>query len=105
MAYFGGPGVTGEVHPSLRAYIDCFLSAPFPKQFPRAGGIWDQDPILMRDFRTIMKFEREWKEVQHQVESAKRGGPQAAQSSGGGGVGLEQALDGYLESLGEDGRF
>ena len=95
MAYFGGGGVTGTLHPSLKAYIDCFLSAPFPKMFPRAGGIWDQDPILIRDFRTIQTFEREWKQVQEQMDSMTE--------SGGGGI--EDAMSEYLEELGEDGFF
>ena len=103
MAYFGGSGVTGTVHPSLQAYIDCFLSPPWPKGFPREGGIWNQDPILIRDFRTIMRFEREWKDAQDKIEAAKRGDTSGA--IGGGAAGLGDALDGYLESLGEDGRY
>lgn len=95
MAYFGGGGVTGKLHPSLKAYIDCFLSAPFPKMFPRAGGIWDQDPILIRDFRTIQSFEREWKQVQDQMDDM----------TGSGGGGIEDAMNEYLEELGEDGLF
>lgn len=95
MAYFGGGGVTGNLHPSLKAYIDCFLSAPFPKKFPRAGGIWDQDPILIRDFRTIQTFEREWKQVQDQMNDM----------TGSGGGGIEDAMNEYLEELGEDGLF
>lgn len=95
MAYFGGGGVTGTLHPSLKAYIDCFLSAPFPKMFPRAGGIWDQDPILIRDFRTIQTFEREWKQVQEQMDDM----------TGSGGGGIEDAMSEYLEELGEDGLF
>jgi hypothetical protein len=97
MAYFGGGGVTGKLHPSLKAYIDCFLSAPFPKVFPRQGGIWDQDPILMRDFRIILNFEREWKQVQDQMNGMTSG------DIGGGG--LEDAMNEYLEELGEDGLF
>ena len=107
MAYFGGGGVTGALHPSLQTYIDCFLSPPWPKQFPRGGGIWDQDPVLIRDFRTIMNFEREWKDAQDRMESFKQGDLNGATgaSSGGGGGGLGNALEGYLDSLGEDGRF
>lgn len=86
----------GQLHPSLRAYVDCFLSPPFPKQFPRGGGVWDQDPILMRDFRAIRTFEREWKQVQEQAESMK---------SGGNGGGLGQEMQQYLENIGEDGTF
>ena len=100
MAYFGGGGVTGNLHPSLKAYIDCFLSAPFPKKFPRAGGIWDQDPLLMRDFRTIQTFEREWKQVQDQMDSMRSGD---IGDMGGGGI--EDAMNEYLEELGEDGLF
>jgi hypothetical protein len=69
--------------------------------FPRGGGIWEQDPILMQDFRVIQRSEREWKEAQEQIESAKNGGDGAA----GGMGGLGGALDQYLEELGEDGHF
>lgn len=99
MSYFGGGGIVGELHPSLKAYIDCFLSLPFPKQFPRAGGIWDQDPILMRDFRVIMQAEREWKQVQEQMNQMKSG------EEGGAGAGIQDAMNSYLEELGEDGLF
>ena len=98
MAYFGGAGVSGYLHPSLKAYIDCFLSNPFPKRFPRAGGLWDQDPILMRDFRFISNFEREWKQTQEQISSIQKGGS-------GGGLGMEDAMNKYLEELGEDGTY
>lgn len=94
MAYFGGGGVRGNVHPSLRAYIECFLSSPFPKMFPRGGGIWDQDPILMRDFRIIQNFEREWKLAQDQIESMQSGG-----GAGGGNLGIEDALNSYIDSM------
>lgn len=92
MAYFGGGGVKVTLHPSLKTYIDCFLSPPFPKMFPRGGGIWDQDPILIRDFRVIRNFELEWKEVQD-----------ASGSQGGGGIpGLKNALDEYIGTLDPD---
>ena len=93
--------MSGTIHPSLRAYVECFLSAPFPKQFPRGGGIWDQDPILMRDFRVIMKFEREWKQAQDQMESMQQGSSAIGPSSVGnqGGMGIEGALDQYVKEL------
>lgn len=100
MGYFGGGGVQGLLHPSLRAYVDCFDSAPFPKMFPRKGGIWNQDPILMRDFRLIRSFELQWKENQEQLQS----GPEFAGVEGG-GFGLEQALDEFIQSQEEDSLF
>ena len=103
MGYFGGGGVKERLHSSLKAYIECFLSPPFPRTCPRGGGIWDQDPDLMRDFRVIAKFEREWKDAQKQISSAQNSAGSAG--GGGGGSGLESVLDGYLDSLGEDGRF
>jgi hypothetical protein len=103
MAYFGGAGVHGEpLHPSLRAYIDCFLSPPFPKMFPRGGGIWDQDPVLLTEFRIVQQFHDDFKESQQQMENAKSNGPFGAMSGGGGaGNMLGGALDQYLSQLGE----
>lgn len=101
------------IHPSLKAYIQCFLSSPFPKQFPRGGGLWDQDPLLLRDFRIIQRFEREWKQNQEKISSASneigfnKSKSGSVESSGqkGGGLGLEDSLNEYLEELGEDGYF
>lgn len=102
MGYFGGGGVQGDLHPSLRAYIDCFLSSPFPKTYPRGGGVWDQDPILMRDFRIIRAEEVRWRESQEQVERMKSAGPGAlGQSTEGGSGGLSGALDDYISELEE----
>lgn len=105
MAYFGGGGVAGGLHPSLQAYIDCFKSSPFPKMFPRGGGIWDQDPILIRDFRVIANFEREWKEAQDQLQNASGPGMAGGIEGGGAPGGLEAVLDEYIQSLEEDGTF
>lgn len=106
MSYFGGGGVRGILHPSLRTYIDCFLSNPFPKGFPRGGGVWDQDPMLMRDFRIIREQDVKWKEQHEQMEQIKNRDPNdmSSQQEGGGG-GLEGALGSYLEDMEEDGLF
>lgn len=69
------------------------MSHPFPKMFPRGGGVWDQDPILMRDFRIIRKFELEWKEAQDAVQQTQ------TQSKGGGIGGIGNALNQYIDSL------
>lgn len=66
--------------------------------FPRLGGIWDQDPELIHDFRIIRGFEVQWKEDQDRINEAQSGGT-------GGGLGIEDALNNYLEELGEDGTF
>lgn len=96
MAYFGGGGISGPLHPSLRAYIDCFDSAPFPKMWPRGGGIWDQDPVLVRDFRTIRDYELQWKSSQNEDLGA-----QDAPSTDP--IGLENALDEYIRELEDSG--
>lgn len=102
MAYFGGAGVQEYLHPSLKVYIDCFLSPPFPKAFPRGGGVWDQDPLLMRDFRIITKFHDDWKVSQQQIDNAKNNGPSAAMGGGGNlAGGLNSALDDYIASMEE----
>lgn len=62
--------------------------------FPRGGGVWDQDPILMRDFREIRKAEVEWKEVNERMEEFNTG-------SGG----AQDVMAKYLSELGEDGTF
>lgn len=99
MSYFGGGGVQDiEMHPSLRIYIDCFDSAPFPKMFPRKGGIWNQDPVLIRDFRIIRRFELQWKENQAKLEQQDS----AEASMEGGGFGLEHALDEFIKSQEEE---
>lgn len=67
--------------------------------FPRGGGVWDQDPELMRDFRIIRETEVQWKETQQQMESGGGSLP------GGGGMGLEEALDEYVNSLEDDDVF
>lgn len=69
--------------------------------YPRGGGIWDQDPILMRDFRHIRKFEREWREAQDKIREAQQ--HQGSNQSEGGGPGLGGALDQYIEHLKEEG--
>lgn len=106
MAYFGGGGVT-NLHPSLRAYIECFDSAPFPKVYPRGGGVWDQDPILMRDFRIIRKFEVDWKENQDKLQAMR--GQDMGLADGppeGGATDLEGMLEEMLDERGqEDGYF
>lgn len=88
----------GHLHPSLRTYVDCFLSPPFPKSFPRGGGVHDQDPILMRDFRFIREFEVKWKSAQAELSKA------TGQSSGG-GFDLEQQLDKFIEEKGLEDEF
>lgn len=98
MAYFGGGGVAGELHPGLQAYIDCFDSAPFPRAFPRGGGIWNQDPILMRDFRLIRKFEVDWKNAQRQHSQLHNSGTPVEPDAGGGD--LEDLLNQYIEERG-----
>lgn len=93
----------GNLHPSLQAYIDCFSSPPFPRVFPRGGGVWDQDPILMRDFRLIREFEGQWKSTQEQQSAiGDAGSPKE-----GGNNGLEDALDSYLadQDLGSSAVF
>lgn len=97
MQYWGGAGITGDIHPSLNAYIDCFESAPFPKAFPRGGGVWDQDPVLMRDFRIIRAFAVKWKDNQRQL--AESGGSSGTTDD------LEEALNKMLEEMGEEGTF
>lgn len=94
MAYFGGSGVVGDLHPSLRIYIACFHSSPMPKMYPRGGGYADQDPLLMRDFREIRKLELQCKEQNE--------GPDGSE---GGVGGLKGSLDDYIQQLEEDGEF
>lgn len=74
MAFFGSGGVSGALHPSFQSYIECFHSSPFPKMFPRGGGIWDQDPMLMRDFREIRKVEIQLKNAQQELAGETGGG-------------------------------
>lgn len=71
--------------------------------FPRGGGIWDQDPELIRDFRAIREFELQWKNTQEQLGRA--GGELTGGGQEGGGLDLEQALEQHLDDLGEDGYF
>lgn len=97
--------MSGGLHPSLRAYIDCFDSAPWPKVWPRGGGIWDQDPILVRDFRTIRGYELQWKQTQEQMAQMKNQNPEMQQDGGGPGAGLEDLLNDYLEEMGESGTY
>lgn len=88
----------GYMHPSLQAYIDCFSSPPFPRAFPRGGGVWDQDPILMRDFRMIREFEIQWKQTQEQLHSIQS---DAVPNEGGGQeFDLESKLEEMLEEKG-----
>lgn len=98
IAYFGGGGVQGVLHPSLKLYVECFDSPPFPKVYPRGGGVLDQDPILMRDFRLIRKYEVSWKQNQEHRSAAQNdaepGMAEGAPSS------LEGMLDKYLEEQG-----
>lgn len=103
MAYHGG-GVVGPLHPSLRAYIDCFKSSPLPKMYPRGGGPWDQDPILMRDFRVIRELEIQYKQTQEQLAEAKNN---LGTSDRGGNTsgGLEAMLDQYIENEGLEDVF
>lgn len=101
MAYFGGGGVSGYLHASLRAYIDCFLSPPFPRLYPREGGVWDQDPGLMRDFRFIRDFEIQWKNKEIQ-EREMREGDESDLESDGGDFDLENTLNQILEERGLD---
>lgn len=82
----------GTLHPSLRLYIDCYANPLMTKGWPRGGGLWDQDPILVADFRVIRNYEREWKETQDAIQSAKTGGP---------GGGLSSALDDFIKAQGE----
>lgn len=96
MAYFGGGGVSGEMHSSLKVYIDCFSSAPFPKGYPRSGGVWDQDPELMRDFRVIRDYEIQWKQTQESMRNLKEG----RHPDEGGEPDLEDLLNDMIE---EDG--
>lgn len=96
MAYFGRGRVTGRLHPSLRTFIDCFCSNPLPRTYPRGGGPHDQDPMLMRDFREILKVKgqcEEMDEAQSQFED--NGSPSAA----GGVPDLESMLDKYIDDM------
>lgn len=72
------------------------MRSPFPKAFPRGGGIWDQDPILMRDFRLIQKTEIQCKDDQARLEEAQNKVSGNKSSSGGDG-GLGNVLDQYIE--------
>lgn len=94
MNYFGGGGVQGDLHPSLRTYIDCVDAPLVKKEWPRGGSIWEQDPVLVRDFRTIRKFELDWKRTQEQLKEANPGEGQSE--------GLEAALDQYIQQLEEN---
>lgn len=96
MDYFGGGGVRGALHPSLRVYIDCFHSSPLPRIYPRGGGAWDQDPCLMRDFREIRKIELHFKEVDAQKSELSGGGGYEE----GGLPNPENLIDQYLEEQG-----
>lgn len=96
----------GTLHPSLRAYIDCFHSAPMPKMYPRGGGPWDQDPILMRDFRIIRAEEVRWKENKEKMDSVKSGNFESLSSqSKGGGTGGLGGLEEMFNELEEEGGF
>lgn len=70
--------------------------------FPRGGGIWDQDPILMRDFRVIRRFEIEWKNAQYSSQEVPSGSEPAEQ---GGTSDLEELLNEYIGEMGEDSHF
>lgn len=87
----------GDLHPSLRTYVECFNSPPFPKMWPRGGGLWDQDPILVRDFRIIRDLEIKWKDNQERMQEARSG------NQGGGDPGLTTAVEEYLQNLEEEG--
>lgn len=100
MAYWGGGGVEGDLHPSLQTYVDCFESPPFPKMYPRGGGPHNQDPVLMRDFRTIRSFAVKWRDNQRALEETTSASQQAPEGSG-----MEAALEAMLEEMGEDGHF
>lgn len=100
MAYFGGGGVQGQLHPSLRAYIDCFDSAPFPRVYPRGGGVWDQDPELMRDFRIIRDYKIQWESTQEQLQRHQSDGVPTQE---GGGIDPESLLDQMLQERGLEG--
>lgn len=107
MAYFGGGGVTERLHPSLQVYIDCFESSPFPRGWPRRGGIWNQDPILVRDFRAIRDYEIQWKQAQENNRAVHGGGNWETQPLGSQGrpPGLEGMLDKYVKSMEEGEPF
>lgn len=95
MQYFGGGGVAGRLHPSLQVYIDCFDSPPFPRIYPRGGGVWDQDPILMQHFRAIRNYEIQWKQTQERLSSND-----PSQQTEGGTPDLETMLNDMLEEQG-----
>lgn len=103
MAYFGGTGVREALHPSFQAYIDCFKRKPMIGMYPRGGGPWDQDPILMRDFRLIQDMEVQWKENQDKMRAELDNEEPGIIPESGGGTGLEGALDEYIQQLEEDG--
>lgn len=73
------------------------MSQPFPKGFPRGGGVYDQDPLLMKDFRMIRKFELDWKDSQRKIEEAKSKLGNANHPTGG-GFNLEELVDQLAEA-------
>lgn len=106
MQYFGGGGVQDNLHASLRAYVDCFDSPPFPRGWPRGGGIWDQDPVLMRDFRVIRDFEVQWKKTQEMHRNLQNQEHPGIEQQGGGTPDLEELLNEMLEERGlEDDQY
>lgn len=104
MAYFGGSGVRGHIHPSLKAYIDCFDSKPFPRFFPRGGGIWEQDPMLMLHFRAIREYELKWRNAQAELR-AQQDNRDPGPTESAGPSGIEAALDEYISQLEGDDAF
>jgi hypothetical protein len=67
-----------------------------PKSYPRKGGVWNQDPVLMKHFRIIQDFEVKWKSAQDKLES-----PADMGSAMGGDV--ENLLNDMLEERGLEG--
>lgn len=90
----------GDLHLSLRTYIDCFHASPMPKAYPRGGGYADQDPILMRDFRLIRKMELKCKE-----ENEAKNNQGSSDSEKGGVGGLGNALEEFIRQQEEEDTF
>lgn len=85
----------------MQTYIDCFSSPPFPRAFPRGGGVWDQDPVLMQHFRIIREIEVSWKNAQQHNHSQSGHQDFAEPGEAPDQSHLEELLNGMLEERGE----